>query len=167
MGDDPDPNTIAKLPYLNAVCSETLRIYPVALITFPRRVKSPLELMGYQFEPDTLLTGCIYLTHQREDLYQEHKCFRPERFLERQFSPYEYLPFGAGSRRCLGAAFAVFEMKLVFSTILREKQLALTDNRSIKPVRRGLASTPSGVRVVVTGDRHKKESCHQSVASSV
>jgi cytochrome P450 len=83
LGDDPDPSAILRLPYLNAVCSETLRIYPVALITFPRKVKSPLQLMGYQLEPGTLLTGCIYLTHQREDLYPEHKRFKPERFLER------------------------------------------------------------------------------------
>jgi cytochrome P450 len=167
VGDDPDPSTIARLPYLNAVCSETLRIYPVALITFPRRVKSPLELMGYQFEPGTLLSGCIYLTHQRDDLYPEPKRFKPERFLERQFSPYEYLPFGGGSRRCIGAAFAIFEMKLVLATILQEKQLALADNRVVKPVRRGLTATPSAVRLVVTGERQKKERSPQPVASSV
>ncbi len=167
VGDDPDPSTIARLPYLNAVCSETLRIYPVALITFPRRVKSPLELMGYQFEPGTLLSGCIYLTHQRDDLYPEPKRFKPERFLERQYSPYEYLPFGGGSRRCIGAAFAIFEMKLVLATILQEKQLALADNRVVKPVRRGLTATPSAVRLVVTGERQKKERSPQPVASSV
>jgi cytochrome P450 len=167
LGDNPNPSSIARLPYLSAVCSETLRIYPVALITFSRRVKVPLPLMGYEFEPGTLLTGCIYLTHQREDLYPEPKRFKPERFLERQFSPFEYLPFGGGSRRCVGAAFAVFEMKLVLATILQDKQLALADNRQVKPVRRGLTSTPPGVRLVVTGERQKKERSPLAVASSV
>ncbi|HEY9846581.1 MAG TPA: cytochrome P450, partial [Candidatus Caenarcaniphilales bacterium] len=77
LGDGPDPSAILQLPYLSAVCAETLRIYPVALLTFPRRVKSPLPLMGYQLEPGTLMTGCIYLTHQREDLYPEPKRFKP------------------------------------------------------------------------------------------
>jgi len=156
LGDDPDPSAILRLPYLNAVCSETLRIYPVALITFPRRVKSPLQLMGYQLEPGTLLTGCIYLTHQREDLYPEPKRFKPERFLERQFSPYEYLPFGGGSRRCIGMAFAQFEMKVVLAKILSRFELALADNHPVRPVRRGLTSTPSGVRMVATGQRLQK-----------
>jgi cytochrome P450 len=167
LGDDPDPNTITRLPYLSAVCSETLRIYPVALITFPRRAKVLLEIMGYQFEPGTLVTGCIYLTHQREDIYPEAKRFRPERFLERQFSPYEYLPFGGGSRRCIGAAFAIFEMKLVLATILQEKQLALTNNRQAKPVRRGLTATPSDVRLMMIDERHKPERSPQAVASSI
>ena len=167
LGDDPDPNTITRLPYLSAVCSETLRIYPVALITFPRRAKVPLEIMGYQFEPGTLVTGCIYLTHQREDIYPEAKRFRPERFLERQFSPYEYLPFGGGSRRCIGAAFAIFEMKLVLATILQEKQLALTNNRQAKPVRRGLTATPSDVRLMMIDERHKPERSPEAVAGSI
>lgn len=154
LPQDADPNEIAKLPYLNAVCSETLRIYPVALFTFSRIVKSPLQLMGYQFEPGTELSACIYLTHHREDIYPEPKRFKPERFLERQFSPYEYLPFGGSNRRCIGMAFALYEMKLVLATILRQKQLALVDNRPIKPVRRSLTTTPAGgVPMVMTGDR--------------
>jgi cytochrome P450 len=111
--DETDLSAIAKLPYLNAVCCETLRIYPIAILAFPRILKSPLQLMGYQFEADTFLSPCIYLTHHREDLYPEPKRFKPERFLERQFSPYEYLPFGGSTRRCIGMAFALFEMKLV------------------------------------------------------
>jgi len=113
LGDDPDSSTIFRLPYLNAVCCETLRIYPVSMITFPRVVKAPLQLMGYQLEPGTTVVGCIYLTHRRTDLYPQPDLFKPERFLERQFSPYEYLPFGGGSRRCIGMAFAQFEMKVV------------------------------------------------------
>ena len=152
LGCDKDPTAIARLPYLNAVCQETLRIYPVALFAFTRIVRTPIEIAGYQFEPGTVLAPCIYLTHQREDLYPEPKRFKPERFLERQFSPYEYLPFGGGNRRCIGMAFAQLEMKLVLATILSHFHLKLVDNRPVKPVRRAvLTAPPRGMQMVVTG----------------
>ncbi|GAB4384935.1 MAG: cytochrome P450 [Elainellaceae cyanobacterium] len=143
LGDNPDPVAIARLPYLNAVCQETLRIYPVALFTFSRILNQPWALMGHEFEPDTQLSVCIYLLHHRPDLYPEPKQFRPERFLERQFSPYEFLPFGGGNRRCLGAAFALFEMKLVLATILSNWQLQLVSDRPVYPVRRGVTMAPA------------------------
>ena len=158
LGNNSDPMEIFKLPYLDAVCKETLRIYPVALLAFQRRVKSPLQIMGYQFQPGTFLAPCIYLTHHREDLYPEPKRFKPERFLERQFFPYEYLPFGGGNRRCIGMAFAQFEMKLVLATILSHWELALADSKPVKPVRRGLLMAPSdGVRMVVKGKRPQSQ----------
>ena len=158
LGDDPDPSAIFRLPYLNAVCCETLRIYPVAMLTFPRMVKVPVSLMGYDFEPGTVVIGSIYLTHRREDLYPEPEQFKPERFLERQFSAYEYLPFGAGARRCIGLAFAQFEMKVVLAKILSRFELALADNREVRPTRRGLVTAPaSSIRLVVKGERQDKE----------
>ncbi|MBE9015048.1 cytochrome P450 [Chroococcidiopsis sp. CCALA 051] len=153
LGDTPDQNAIVRLPYLNAICSETLRIYPVGMLTFPRVVRSPVTLLGQQLEPGTVLVGSIYLAHQRQDLYPEPKQFKPERFLERQFSPYEYLPFGGGVRRCIGAAFALFEMKLVLATILSNLELSLANNRPVHPVRRGLVSAPTKVEMVMTGRR--------------
>lgn len=147
-----DPSNIAKLPYLSAVCSETLRIYPLVLFTFSRTLKQPLRVMGYDLPAGVMLTPCIYLVHHREDLYPNSNTFQPERFLKRQFSPYEYFPFGGSNRRCLGYAFALFEMKLVLATILKQTTLALVNQRSIKPVRRGITFTPAGgVPMVVTG----------------
>ena len=157
LPDNADPSAISRLPYLNAVCCETLRIYPIALNPFPRVTKSPIEIMGYQFEPGTLLLPSIYLTHQREDIYPEPKRFKPERFLERQFSPYEYLPFGGSNRRCIGLAFAQFEMKLVVATILSHCELKLVSNRPLKPTRRGLTVAPPGnMQMVVTQRRQQK-----------
>jgi cytochrome P450 family 110 len=144
-----DPAALFRLPYLNAVCSETLRIYPVGLLTFPRRTKAPVELMGSTLEAGTVVVGCIYLAHHREEVYPEPDGFKPERFLERRYSPFEYLPFGGGARRCIGMAFAQFEMKLVISSLLSKVQLALADTRSVRPVRRGLTSGPSPVRMIV------------------
>lgn len=139
-----DSGAILKLPYLNAVCLETLRIYPVGFIAQPRIVQAPVQVSGYAFQPDEFLVPCIYLTHHRPDLYPDSKQFRPERFLERQFSPYEFYPFGGSNRRCIGAAFALFEMKLVLATILRRDQLALVNSRPLVPVRRGVTIAPKG-----------------------
>jgi unspecific monooxygenase len=168
LGNNPDPSAITRLPYLNAVCSETLRIYPIVLATTPRIVKSPLQILDYKLEPGTILFPCVYLTHRREDLYPEPEQFKPERFLERQFSPYEYLPFGGGNRRCIGAAFALYEMKLVLATVLSRFELALADNRPVKPVRRGVTMAPAGgVKMVVKGRRQPREQTSQPAASLV
>ncbi|MBW4503657.1 MAG: cytochrome P450 [Scytonema hyalinum WJT4-NPBG1] len=154
LGDNPDPSAIFKLPYLNAVCCETLRIYPVGMLTFPRVVRTPVSLSGFELEPGTVLLGSIYLTHQREDLYPEPKQFKPERFLERQFSPYEFLPFGGGARRCIGMAFAQFEMKVVLAKILSQLELELIDNGDVRPKRRGLVTGPDrSIQLVVKNQR--------------
>ena len=118
---------------------------------FSRFVQKPIEIMGYQLEPDTIVNVSIYLAHQREQVYPQPKMFRPERFLERQFSPYEYLPFGGGSRRCIGAALAQLEIKLVLATILSRLQLGLVSSRPMKPIRRGLIMVPPTFEMVVTG----------------
>jgi cytochrome P450 len=102
LGKKPEPTEITSLPYLSAVCNETLRIYPVGMLTFPRVNREPIELAGYQIPPGTVIVGCIYLTHHREDLYPDSYTFKPERFLKRQFSPYEFLPFGGGCVAVLG-----------------------------------------------------------------
>jgi cytochrome P450 family 110 len=146
-----EPSAIALLPYLTAVCQEALRIYPVATSSFSRVVKSSLEIMGYQLPVNTLIIPSIYLAHHREETYTNPKQFIPERFLERQFSPYEYLPFGGGNRRCLGMSFAMYEMKIVLATILSQYQISLFNQHPVTPVRRGLILTaPVGMKMVAT-----------------
>ena len=141
---DQDWMSIFKLPYLTAVCNETLRIHPVAMLTFPRVVAESTTILDVQLECNDIVMGCIYLLHQREDLYPEPKKFKPERFLERQFSPYEFMPFGGGVRRCVGEALAQFEMKIILATILRHYQLTLLENQPVKPQRRGVTLAPKG-----------------------
>lgn len=149
-----DPMMIARLPYLNAVCQETLRLYPIAISAFPRVVKQPMEVAGYALEPGTVIMPSIYLAHHRAAVYPEPKQFRPERFLERQFSPYEYLPFGGGNRRCIGSAFALFEMKLVLFQLLSNLDIALVNVKPIRPIRRGLTVAPSDqLQIRVTSSR--------------
>ncbi|MCT7958649.1 cytochrome P450 [Laspinema palackyanum] len=139
-----DPTAITRLPYLNAVCSETLRIYPVLFFAFPRVPKQPMPLVDYQIPEGMMLTICIYLLHHNPEIYPDPKTFKPERFLDRQYSPYEYIPFGGGNRRCLGAAFALFEMKLVLATVMSHYSLELINPRPIFPARRGVTFAPAG-----------------------
>ncbi|NJN29781.1 MAG: cytochrome P450, partial [Synechococcales cyanobacterium RM1_1_8] len=135
---------VMKLPYLSAVCDETLRIFPVTLFTFARMPKQTIELGGYRFEPGAMLLPSVYLTHRREDLYPQAEQFRPERFLERQFSPFEYLPFGGSNRRCIGMAFAQYEMKLALATLLSEGRFESLDRDPVQAVRRGVTMAPAG-----------------------
>lgn len=145
---------LIRLPYLTALCQETLRIYPVALVTFPRQVERPVEVMGHPLQPGTTVVGNIYSIHRRPEIYPEPDSFRPERFLERQFSPYEYLPFGGGSRRCIGAALALFEMKLVLGTVMARYDLALAETQPVQPQRRGVTISPAGgVKLQMLGPR--------------
>ena len=154
LGTSPDPMEIAKLPYLNAVCQETFRIYPVAMLTFPRVALQAQELYGYEIPRNTILLGCIYLLHQREDIYPNPKQFRPERFLKKQYSPYEYLTFGGGSRRCVGEALAQFEMKIAIATVLANYDLILSSDRAEPPARRGVTLAPAtGVKMIFKGKK--------------
>ncbi len=167
LGDSPDPMSIVELPYLSAVCQEALRIYPTQVVTFPRIVESPVELIGYELSPGTVLLGCIYLTHQYEDLYQQPKEFQPERFLEKQYSPYEFLPFGGGARRCPGEALAVFEMKLVLATILSRYQLALATKRPERPKPQGANFPPAnGLKMVMLEVSQRQKRSPKAVPSA-
>lgn len=151
LGINPEPSNVAKLPYLTAVCQETLRIYPIVINGFLRIAKSPVEIMGYKLPKGTAIAPSIYLAHHRPEVYPQPEEFKPERFLEKQFSQYEYLPFGGGNRRCIGLAFAQYEMKIALATILSQFQLSLVNKRPVLPVRRGLTlAAPSGMRMIAT-----------------
>jgi unspecific monooxygenase len=140
-GDEPE--AIAKLPFLGAVCNEVLRIQPVFPIVV-RVLAAPWRLGPWALDAGARVAPCIYLVHHREDLYPEPTRFRPDRFLERTYSASEFLPFGGGVRRCIGAAFALYEMKLALATILGRFSLeAVTPGRP-RPARRNLAIGPAG-----------------------
>ncbi|MGB6295757.1 MAG: cytochrome P450, partial [Rivularia sp. (in: cyanobacteria)] len=158
LGENPDPMEVFRLPYLTAICSETIRLCPVTMTTFPRVVQEPVELLGHNLEPGTVVVGGIYNLHRREDLYPEPTKFKPERFLERQYSNHEFLGFGAGSRRCIGEAFAMFEMKLVITTILSKYQLQLADDKPETLQRHGAfnLAPANGVKMSITRMRQPK-----------
>ena len=149
-----DYKAINNLPYLNAVVLETLRIYPIAAGTFTRILTKPMSIMEYEFKPDTALMISIYSLHHKENLYPNPKQFNPSRFLGKTYSAYEYIPFGGGNRRCIGSALALLEMKLVTATILSRFQLALTSNRPLLPVRRGLTIAPPASFKMIVKNRY-------------
>jgi cytochrome P450 len=153
------PETIAQLPYLTAVCQETLRLHPIALICTPRMAIEALEINSDRFEAGTILVPCIYLAHRRSQTYPQPEQFQPERFLAQKFSPFEYFPFGGGSRGCIGAAFSLYEMKLIVATILSRFQLTAIDTRRVSPVRRGITIVPSqaGRKMLVKSKRQAQE----------
>lgn len=138
-----DPMTLAQQPYLTAVCKEALRIYPIALIAQPRRVKQPVALEGYEFGPGSVLIPCIYLAHRRSATYPHPLEFQPDRFLQEKLSPYEYFPFGGGNRSCIGMALAMYEMKLVLATLLQCYEFRAVQSLSPAfPTRRGITFVP-------------------------
>jgi cytochrome P450 len=120
--------------YLDAVIKETLRIRPV-VPGVVRKLTAPLEIGGRVFPAGIRLAPNIYLTHRRADVYPEPARFNPERFLNRPADTYSWLPFGGGIRRCLGASFALYELKVVIPTIIRNVTLQAVGDRP-EPIRR-------------------------------
>jgi cytochrome P450 len=147
LGPDPEPEAIAKLPYLNAVIDETLRLYPVVEVVF-RGLRKPWKFAGYELPAGMTLSPAISIVHQRPDLYPEPRRFKPERFLDAKPKPYEYLPFGGGHRRCIGAAFSHFESRIAIGILLREYEFELLEPGEPVIRRRSLTLGPkSGIRM--------------------
>jgi cytochrome P450 len=150
---DADPELLARLPYLEAVVQETLRLYPVVPIA-TRLLAVPFELKGYTLPAGVSVGVATGLVHYREDLYPDPTRFSPERFIGRSFGPAEYFPFGGGVRRCLGAAFATYELKLVLATLLRSLRVRLVRAAPVRPAMRAAGVGPGGpVEVEITERR--------------
>ena len=135
--------------YVDAVVKETLRVRPVVPFV-GRELRAPAELGGYGLPAGTVVMPAIYLTHTREDVYPSPYSFLPERFLDDDPETYGWIPFGGGTRRCIGAAFAEFEMRVVLGTVLRQVELRPATDRSEPIVRRNVTLTPkNGTPAVV------------------
>ncbi len=143
LGSKPAAEAIVQLPLLSAVCSETLRLHPVVPILPPRRLQRPFQFLGYELPPDVMVSIGTLRLHKREDLYPKPYAFIADRFLHRTYSAFEYMPFGGGVRRCIGASFALYEMKIVLATILRTTQLSLATDRPVRDQRRNAVLGPS------------------------
>jgi cytochrome P450 len=129
--------------WLEAVISESMRLRPVVPFT-GRQLRAPASLGGHELPEGAVVMAGIYLTHMREDVYEDARAFRPERFLDDPPETFSWIPFGGGTRRCLGAAFAMFEMRVALRTILRTAVLRPADPQPERIVRRNVTLAPEG-----------------------
>jgi cytochrome P450 len=128
--------------YLTATIYETLRRRPVLPNVAPRLVKRPVEVGGWSYPAGVGLVPNAYLVHHDPTIYPDPYAFRPERFLDASPGTYTWIPFGGGRRRCLGASFAMLEMKLVLRALLRARTLRIVNEPSERPRRRNITITP-------------------------
>jgi cytochrome P450 len=142
LGPDPEPDAVAALPLLDATCTETLRLHPI-VPDVARRLRAPLELGGWTIPRGAGVAVLAALMHNDPKLYPRPEVFDGRRFLRHKPSPFAYTPFGGGARRCLGAAFALYEMKLVLATLLDDFDMELLDHE-VRPVRQNLTMGPKG-----------------------
>lgn len=147
-----DPSRVRELTYLGAVIQESMRMYPIAL-AMPRRLKKPMRVAGRDLDVGTVVMACIYLAQRNPSLWKDPEKFLPERMLERRPPPTQLFPFGAGMWRCLGAAFAEHEMRIVLARLVTQFSLEL-DAKVIKPRQLAITIGPSGgLPIVVTAVR--------------
>ncbi len=134
--------------FCDAVVKETLRLRPV-LSLVARRVKAPMEIAGVQLPAGVTAVPSIYLMHRRPDIYPDPEQFRPERFLEQRAGTYTWIPFGGGVRRCLGAAFAEYEMRVVLGTLFGSCVVRPANELPERPRRSGITHVPGNGATVV------------------
>jgi cytochrome P450 len=135
--------------YLDAVITESLRLRPVVPFT-GRLLREPATLAGFELDAGTVVLAAIYIAHTNPEVYPEPFEFRPERFMSEGPDTYAWVPFGGGTRRCIGAAFAQMEMCVALGTIMRSVELRAADPQPDRMTRRNVTVSPrNGARVVV------------------
>ncbi len=143
FGDGPITARAAdRLRYVPAVVEETLRLRPIAT-SVTRKLVEPMTLGGFPMPAGARVFPAAAILHFRPDLWAEPQAFRPERFLDQKPSPFHYLPFGGGTRSCLGRPFAMLELRLVLSQILRRVDLSVPETTKPRPQLRGVFVGPS------------------------
>ena len=139
--------------YLRATISESLRLRPVVPLAGRRLVKE-LSVDGLTLPAGTDVTPAIWITHTRADLYPDPFAFKPERFLGEGPESYAWIPFGGGIRRCIGASFAEFEMRIVLREVLTRCELHKADPAAERASRRNVTLSPREGTPVVLSARH-------------
>jgi cytochrome P450 len=136
--------------YLDAVVKETLRLCPTVPVVM-RRLVEPLRLERHTIPAGAIAAPCVYLTHLREDLYEQPRSFRPERFLDAAVGTYTWIPFGGGARRCVAASFAPLEMRRVIRAVLEQLDLRSAEAGRVRASRSSVSFAPEGgAKVIAT-----------------
>ena len=154
--------------YLDAVVRETLRVRPV-IADFGRMLTRDAEVAGHMLPAGTFVMAAIAAMQVRPDLWSDPHAFRPDRFLEDGAGEsYAWVPFGAGVRRCLGAAFAQMEMRIILREVFKRVRLRAASPRDEKARVRHVTVVPArGARVVVEERLDSAASAGAAVASAV
>ncbi len=139
--------------YLTATIQEIQRLRPVLPNAEPRLVKQRVRIGGFEYPPGVALLASAHLVHRDPAIYPEPHAFRPERFLDNPPGTYTWIPFGGGRRRCLGASFAVQEMKIVVRTVLRRHFLSAPSDRPEPTARRSITFSPGARATVLLHER--------------
>jgi len=151
--------------YLTATINEILRRRPVVPNAEPRLVKQPVQIGDIEYQPGVVLFASAYLVHHDAAIYPDPYAFRPERFLDRTPGTYTWIPFGGGRRRCLGASFALLEMKIVLRAALTCYELRSTGGPPEITRRRGITFSPSGGSRVILDERTPSASERSSASA--
>jgi cytochrome P450 len=141
--------------YLTATVHEVLRRKPVLPNAEPRLTKKPVRIGDFEYPPGVALLASAYLVHHDPEIYPEPFAFRPERFLDTSPGTYTWIPFGGGRRRCLGASFALQEMKIVLRAALRRFELLPARPEAELTARRSITFSPAGGARVILRDRRQ------------
>lgn len=139
--------------YVTATIQETMRARPVLPNVAPRLVAKPIEVGGWEYEPGCSLVCNGYLIHHDPEIYPDPYTFRPERFLEDPPGTYTWIPFGGGRRRCIGASFALLEMKIVLRAVLASREVRAAGEAIEVAQRRNITVRPAGGAMVTLSDR--------------
>jgi cytochrome P450 len=128
--------------YLGATVKETLRARPV-IVDVARKLKAPATVGGYELPAGQFVLPAIAALHYRDDLFPEPEQFRPERFLEGKTDNYAWIPFGGGIRRCIGAAFAEYEMRTILREFVGRTELRPVDSKPERVKVRNITLAPA------------------------
>lgn len=139
--------------YVTATIQETMRSRPVLPNVAPRLVAKPIEVGGWEYEPGCSLVCNGYLIHHDPDIYPDPYSFKPERFLEDPPGTYSWIPFGGGRRRCIGASFALLEMKIVLRAVLSSCEVRAAGESVELAQRRNITVRPAGGATVTLSER--------------
>jgi cytochrome P450 len=161
---DEDPDSA----YLTATIHEIMRLRPVLMNAEPRLVKQQVEIGGVSYPPGAVLIASAYLVHHDPDIYPQPNAFRPERFLESEGGKapgtYTWLPFGGGRRRCLGASFAMLEMKIVLREVIQQNLLVAVGETPERARRRSITISPSRGCELILRERPSAPHRHETDA---
>lgn len=143
---------VQNLSYLDAVVKESARLTPVTT-DVARILKRPKRIGALDLPAGAGVSASIYLVHHRPDVWPDPERFNPDRFIGTRPDPYAFFPFGGGDRRCVGAAYSTYVMKIIVAQVLSRLEMRLAPGYGMRPVFHAITIAPSGGTPVIVDRR--------------